>query len=66
MGLSIDETIKLWLEQARLIRSLDGDLVLLIHPDYSFSQNLEKYRELLSKLLELQRESTLSASAVSA
>lgn len=66
MGMNVDEAIKLWLEQARLIRSFEGDLVLLIHPDYRFSDNLKEYRELLTKLLEIQREHVPSASDVSA
>lgn len=66
MGMDVDEAIKLWLEQARLIRSFDGDIVLLIHPDYSFSENLNEYRELLTRLLEIQKESAISASTASA
>jgi peptidoglycan/xylan/chitin deacetylase (PgdA/CDA1 family) len=57
MGMSVEEAIRLWLEQARLIRSFEGDLVLLIHPDYSFSRDLEAYRKLLISLLELNSRS---------
>lgn len=66
MGMNVDEAIKLWLKQARLIRSFEGDIVLLIHPDYSFSDNLKEYRELLTKLLEIQMEPSFPPSAVSA
>jgi peptidoglycan/xylan/chitin deacetylase (PgdA/CDA1 family) len=64
MGMNLDEAMKLWLEQARLIRSFEGDLVLLIHPDYRFSDNLKKYRELLTRLLEIHSERVPSASNV--
>jgi peptidoglycan/xylan/chitin deacetylase (PgdA/CDA1 family) len=57
MGMNFDEAIKLWLEQARLIRSFEGDHVLLIHPDYSFSQELGAYKRLLISLLELNSRS---------
>ena len=66
MDMNVDEAIKLWLEQARLIRSFEGDIVLLIHPDYSFSNDLKRYRELLTKLLEIHVEAAFSASATSA
>jgi peptidoglycan/xylan/chitin deacetylase (PgdA/CDA1 family) len=62
MGMNVDEAIKLWLEQACLIRSFEGDLVLLIHPEYRFSDNLKEYRELLTRLLEMQSERVPSAS----
>jgi hypothetical protein len=66
MDMNVDEAVKLWLEQARLIRSFEGDIVLLIHPDYSFCNDLKSYRELLTKLLEIQAEAKFSASAASA
>ena len=47
---SISEAIKIWLDQARSLVSIGGDVVLLTHPDYNFSQDLEKYRELLEGL----------------
>jgi hypothetical protein len=53
MGMSVHEAIKLWVEQASLVHSMDGDIVLLIHPDYLFSQDLESYRELLTSLLQV-------------
>ena len=53
LGMSIYEGIRLWLDQAKLVRSLDGNIVLLIHPDYAFSRNLPAYRQLLIALLEL-------------
>ena len=52
LGMSVDDAIDLWLEQAKLIRSLDGDIVLLIHPDYEFSRDLAAYRRLLVSLSE--------------
>jgi hypothetical protein len=48
------EAVKFWMEQAKLIAQFDGDLVLLVHPEYSFSRELREYRELLCRLLELQ------------
>jgi hypothetical protein len=50
LGMNIREVIKLWLDQAHVLRLLDGDLVLLIHPDYSFSRDLQSYRRLLVSL----------------
>jgi len=54
LGMDTGDAIKLWVEQANLIRSFEGDIVLLIHPDYSFSRDLQKYRDLLTILLEIQ------------
>jgi len=53
LGMNMDDAIKLWVEQANLIRSFDGDIVLLIHPDYSFSGDLQGYSDLLTSLLEV-------------
>lgn len=53
IGMSAHEATRLWIEEAKLIRSFDGDIVLLIHPDYSFSRELQLYRELLASLLEV-------------
>jgi hypothetical protein len=55
MGMNVEEAIRLWLEQARLIRSFEGELVLLIHPDYHFFDDLKKYGELLTRLLEFNK-----------
>jgi peptidoglycan/xylan/chitin deacetylase (PgdA/CDA1 family) len=54
LRLSVDDCIKLWVEQAKLISSFEGDLVLLVHPDYSFSREPSKYEDLLVSLLEIQ------------
>jgi len=54
LGMNTREAVRLWVEQARTIRSLDGDTVLCVHPDYSFSRDLLRYRELLTSLLEVQ------------
>jgi peptidoglycan/xylan/chitin deacetylase (PgdA/CDA1 family) len=61
MGMNVEEAIRLWLEQARLIRSFEGDLVLLIHPDYLFSRELDAYRRLLISLIELNSHSDQSS-----
>ena len=53
LGMDTHEAIRLWIQQAKLIRMFGGDIVLLIHPDYAFSQHLEDYRELLTKLLKI-------------
>jgi peptidoglycan/xylan/chitin deacetylase (PgdA/CDA1 family) len=50
------EATRFWMDQARLVSSLGGDIVLLIHPDYSFSQDLESYRKLIKFLVRLQQE----------
>jgi hypothetical protein len=54
LRLSVNDCIKLWVEQAKLISSFEGDLVLLVHPDYSFSREPSKYEDLLVSLLEIQ------------
>jgi hypothetical protein len=54
LGMNVDRAVNLWLEQAKLIRSFDGDIVLLIHPDYAFSRALVAYRKLLISLLEMR------------
>lgn len=53
IGMDTNEATRLWIQQAKLIRMFGGDIVLLIHPDYAFSQHLEDYRELLRQLLEI-------------
>jgi len=53
MRLNFRDAVKLWIDQAKLIRSLDADLVLLVHPDYSFSRDLRAYKELLERLLQI-------------
>jgi len=60
LGMSTDEAIRFWVDQAELVRSLDGNVVLLIHPDYSFSRDLQGYRRLLTSLLELQARFTIA------
>jgi len=54
--MDIDGAIKLWTEQARLIRSFEGDIVLVTHPHLAFSENLQKYRNLLTILLHIDHE----------
>jgi hypothetical protein len=51
-----DSAIKLWIEQAKLIRSFDGDIVLCTHPHLALSRDLRKYRELLTILIQMQRD----------
>jgi hypothetical protein len=53
LGLNTKECVKFLVEQAKLVRSFDGQIVLLVHPDYSFSENLGDYRTLLSSMLGL-------------
>jgi len=59
LGMSTAEAIRLWTNQAALIRSFDGDIVLLVHPDYSFSRDLPRYRHLLESLLEIASDEAL-------
>jgi len=54
LQMNVREAIKFWMEQAKLIAQCDGDIVLLVHPEYEFSRKLREYRELLCHLLELQ------------
>jgi hypothetical protein len=53
LGISTHEATKLWTEQAKLVCSMEGDIVLLVHPDYLFSQDLPEYRRVLENLLEV-------------
>ena len=62
LRMNTSEAIKLWVELAKLIHSLDGDIVLLIHPDYTFSRDLPRYRKLLGSLLEEQANCASSGS----
>jgi len=55
LGMNTREAVKLLVEQAMLVRQFDGDIVLLVHPDYSFSLDLHAYRTLLKSLLEVQQ-----------
>jgi peptidoglycan/xylan/chitin deacetylase (PgdA/CDA1 family) len=57
LGLSPREAIRFWVEQARIIKSYDGDIVLLVHPDYEFSSDLDSYRELLLALKNISDRS---------
>ena len=57
LGMNTHEGVKFWLEQAKLVRACGGDIVLLVHPDYSYSQDLRAYRQLLTALLELHENS---------
>ena len=60
LGMTPNEALELWVEQANLVRSLGGDIVLLIHPDYAFSWELRKYKQLLAALLEIQHREEIS------
>jgi hypothetical protein len=44
---------ELIIDDAKVIRSYDGDIVLLVHPDYAFSGELKAYKELLTSLREI-------------
>ena len=55
MGMTTREAIKFWIKEAELICSFDGDLVLCVHPDYAFSQDLKMYRALLTSLSQVRR-----------
>jgi hypothetical protein len=56
LGMSIHDAIKFWIKQAMLVRSFGGNIVLLVHPDYSFSGNPREYKELLVSLSEIQNQ----------
>jgi peptidoglycan/xylan/chitin deacetylase (PgdA/CDA1 family) len=53
LRMSTHEAIKFWMKQAEIVHALQGDIVLLIHPDFSFSQELDAYKELLKSLQTL-------------
>lgn len=53
LGMSPREAARYWIEQAKIVRSYDGDIVLLVHPDYSFANEPEVYRRLVESLMEL-------------
>ena len=53
-GLSTQAAVKYWTQQASRIFSLGGDVVLLVHPDYAFSQELGDYKQLISSLKEMK------------
>lgn len=50
LGLSTRQTASLWLRQARFVLSFGGDAVLLVHPDYAFSEELQEYKDFLTSL----------------
>jgi hypothetical protein len=56
LSMSTGQAVKFILQQAALVRSCDGDIVLSVHPDYAFSGDLQEYRTLLTSLLELQTD----------
>lgn len=56
LGLNTREARKFLIEQAKLVRSLGGDITLCVHPDYAFAADLEEYRELLVGLENIQRQ----------
>jgi hypothetical protein len=47
LGINTSKAIRFWMEQLGVIRAFDGDVVFLIHPDYSFAEDLESYRKLV-------------------
>jgi peptidoglycan/xylan/chitin deacetylase (PgdA/CDA1 family) len=55
LGLSTSTAVKFWMDQISLIRAFDGDIVLLIHPDYAFSEDLESYRKLMQLITSLTK-----------
>jgi hypothetical protein len=54
LGMNTQEAIGFWAVQAKLVDSIGGDMVLLIHPDYAFGRDTSKYRELLETLSEVR------------
>jgi peptidoglycan/xylan/chitin deacetylase (PgdA/CDA1 family) len=60
LGMNTREAVRFWVEQAKIVRQFDGDIVVLVHPDYSFSADIEGYRMLLNSLLEVHREAAQS------
>jgi hypothetical protein len=61
LGLNTREATKFWVQQARFVRSIDGDIVLLVHPDYDFAQHPEDYQTLLEQLVSVNAEYTESS-----
>jgi hypothetical protein len=53
LRMSTNQAVRFWLRQAKLVQSLDGHIVLCIHPDYDFSRDLSEYRILLASLQEM-------------
>jgi peptidoglycan/xylan/chitin deacetylase (PgdA/CDA1 family) len=64
LGLNTREANKLLIEQARIVNSFGGDIVLLVHPDYAYSQNLDDYRDLLTSLRQFQNIREMPCSPV--
>lgn len=58
LGMEPSSAVDFWLEQVSLLKGFDADIVLLIHPDYSFSENIDEYRRLLVSLKETYPEFT--------
>jgi hypothetical protein len=54
-GMSTIEAVKFWTEQARLVHSFGGDIVLSVHPDYQFGNNPAAYKKLLISLSEVAK-----------
>jgi hypothetical protein len=50
LGLSVRETATLWMKMSQFVFSYGGDVVLLIHPDYAFSDELAEYKNFLTAL----------------
>jgi peptidoglycan/xylan/chitin deacetylase (PgdA/CDA1 family) len=61
LGLSPSKAVKFWMEQMSLIRAFDGDAVFLIHPDYSFGQDLDTYKQLIESISFLKMQEHVDA-----
>ena len=60
-GMKTHQANKFLIEQSHVVLSFGGDIVLLIHPDYAYSQDLDSYRSLLTSLIELQQEASATS-----
>jgi peptidoglycan/xylan/chitin deacetylase (PgdA/CDA1 family) len=63
LGMSTSKAVKFWMDQISLIRAYDGDVVLLVHPDYSFSEDLESYRKLIESISLLKEQEKVNVLA---
>ena len=63
MKLSTRRAVDFWLSQAKLVRSLDGDISLLVHPDYLFAEDTAEYKRLLTELTQIQVECGIESHA---
>ena len=63
LGMSTQEAVKFIVKQAALVRSFDGDIVLCVHPDYKFADDLPSYKQLLFSLQQVQNSDTRAVAA---